>query len=179
MHYLIVPGFNNSGPTHWQSYWQRSFPDASRVVQRSWDRPIKSEWLEMLDRAVAGLNSDTILVSHSLGVVTTVLWLAKKAAEGAIPGVVKGAFLVAPADADVVDIIENFAPMPTEKLQVPCCVVASENDPYMTFERADYFAKAWGASLCNVGRLGHINADSNLGEWEQGRALLADFEKML
>jgi predicted alpha/beta hydrolase family esterase len=31
----------------------------------------------------------------------------------------------------------------------------------------------------DVGCLGHINADSNLGEWEQGRKLLAEFEKTL
>jgi predicted alpha/beta hydrolase family esterase len=31
----------------------------------------------------------------------------------------------------------------------------------------------------DVGRKGHINALSNLGEWEEGRALLKEFEKIL
>jgi predicted alpha/beta hydrolase family esterase len=69
--------------------------------------------------------------------------------------------------------------MPTGKLPVPSCVVGSENDPYMTFARAEFFAKSWGARLFNAGALGHINSDSNLGEWEQGRKFLAEFERGL
>ena len=69
--------------------------------------------------------------------------------------------------------------MPTEKLPVPTCVVGSENDPYMTLERAKFFARAWNAKWFNAGSLGHINSDSNLGEWEQGRRFLSEFEKSL
>ena len=35
---------------------------------------------------------------------------------------------------------------------------------------------AWGVKLFNAGALGHINSDSDLGEWEQGRKFLAEFE---
>nr|MCR5029741.1 alpha/beta hydrolase [Fibrobacter sp.] len=59
------------------------------------------------------------------------------------------------------------------------CVVGSENDPYMSYERVEFFAKAWGAKLFNAGALGHINSDSNLGEWEQGRRFLSEFERSL
>jgi hypothetical protein len=41
------------------------------------------------------------------------------------------------------------------------------------------FADAWGSMFFDVGRKGHINALSNLGEWEEGRALLKEFEKIL
>ena len=41
MNYLIVPGLNNSGPKHWQSFWAKSLPNAVRVEQRSWDKPQK------------------------------------------------------------------------------------------------------------------------------------------
>lgn len=179
MHYLIVPGYSNSGPDHWQTYWEKSFPDASRVQQHCWEFPKKADWVDTLDRTVAALESDTVLVSHSLGVATTVLWLMQKAREGAVPAKVKGVFLVAPADIDVIDIVEDFAPMPLEKLPVPSCVVASENDEYVTIERARMFAEAWGSMFFDVGRKGHINALSNLGEWEEGRALLKEFEKIL
>ena len=85
MNYLIVPGLNNSGPKHWQSFWAKSLPNAVRVEQRSWDKPQKEEWVETLDKAVAGFSSDTILVAHSLGVATTVLWLSKKSPKGTCP----------------------------------------------------------------------------------------------
>lgn len=179
MHYLIVPGLNNSGPTHWQSFWVKSLPDASRVYQRNWDHPLKAEWIETLDETVAGLKTDTILVSHSLGVVTTVHWLLQKATSGTLPSLIKGAFLVGPADADNVDVINDFVPMPLQKLPVPSCVVASENDPFVTIERARQFADSWGSMFFDVGNLGHINAKSNLGEWEQGKKFLAEFEKSL
>ncbi|MBR3851414.1 MAG: serine hydrolase family protein, partial [Fibrobacter sp.] len=89
MHYLIVPGYSNSGPTHWQTYWTKSLPDASRVYQHSWDHPLKADWVSTLDETVSGLKTDTILVSHSLGVVTTVHWLLEKAAKGGVPGNIK------------------------------------------------------------------------------------------
>ncbi len=179
MHYLIVPGLNNSGPSHWQTFWAKSLPNASRVYQRCWDKPQKEEWITTLDETVRQLKSDTILVSHSLGSVTTALWLLRAQERHELPANIKGAFLVAPADTDVVESVSNFAPMPTGKLPVPSCIVGSENDPYMTFARAEFFAKSWGAKLFNAGTLGHINSDSNLGEWEQGRGFLAEFERGL
>ena len=179
MHYLIVPGYSNSGPTHWQTYWANNMPDASRVEQYDWEHPHKAEWVGTLDRTVAALESDTVLVSHSLGVATTVLCLQKMAAEKRLPTKVKGVFLVAPADIDVIDIVEDFAPMPLEKLPVPSCVVASENDEYVTIERARLFADSWGSMFFDIGCKGHINALSNIGEWEEGRALLKEFEKIL
>ena len=133
MHYLIVPGLNNSGPSHWQTFWAKSLPNASRVYQRCWDKPQKEEWIDTLDETVKQLKDDTILVSHSLGSVTTALWLLRAQERHELPANIKGAFLVAPADTDVVESISNFAPMPTGKLPVPSCIVGSENDPYMTF----------------------------------------------
>ena len=94
MHYLIVPGLNNSGPDHWQSYWAKSLPNATRVVQRNWDHPQKETWIETLDEAASKLDSETIFVSHSLGVVTTVHWLLRRAERGGVPATVKGVFLV-------------------------------------------------------------------------------------
>ncbi len=130
--------------------------------------------MERLSRYVEGLRSDTVLVAHSLGSVTAVEWLL----QGKCP-FVRGAFLVAPADADSVEIIRDFAPVPLQRLPVPSMVVASENDPYVSMERACRFAESWGASLENVGALGHINAQTDLGEWPAGRALLEKFERSL
>ena len=38
--------------------------------------------------------------------------------------------------------------------------------------RAARLATHWGATLYNIGPHGHINAESGLGDWPQGRALL-------
>ena len=179
MNYLIVPGLNNSGPKHWQSFWAKSLPNAVRVEQHCWDKPEKEDWINTLDQAVQELHSDTILVSHSLGVATTVMWLLKRANQGGVPSHIKGAFLVSPSDVDNIEIIKSFAPMPLDKLPIPACVVASDNDPFVSMERARFFTNAWGASLFEAGALGHINSDSDLREWEQGRKFLAEFEQSL
>ena len=63
--------------------------------------------------------------------------------------------------------------MPLLKLPFKTLVVCSSNDPFVTPERAAFFANAWGADLENIGPCGHINGDSNLGDWPQGLALLA------
>ena len=179
MNYLIVPGLNNSGPKHWQSFWEKSLPNTTRVIQQSWDKPERAAWISTLDKTIQKLNGDTILVAHSLGVATTVMWLTQKALEGNIPAHIKGAFLVSPSDVDNVPLIQSFAPMPLEKLPIPACVVASENDEFVSMERSKFFAAAWGIPLFNAGALGHINSDSDLGEWEQGRAFLKEFEQSL
>jgi predicted alpha/beta hydrolase family esterase len=51
-------------------------------------------------------------------------------------------------------------------------VAASRDDPYVKFERAEFFATEWGAELVDVGEKGHINADSALGDWPEGQAIL-------
>lgn len=174
MHHLIIPGLNNSGPKHWQSFWEKSLPDTGRIVQRNWENPQKEDWVERLARHISELKTETVLVAHSLGSITAVEWLLREKNP-----LVRGAFLVAPADADTVERIQSFAPVPLSKLPVPSIIIASENDPYLSIERAKIFASAWGADLVDVGMLGHINAETDLGEWPAGRKLLAEFEKKL
>ena len=69
--------------------------------------------------------------------------------------------------------VRGFAPMPLAPLPFRSIVVASSDDPFVTPARAEQFAKAWRAEIVNIGPRGHINAESNLGDWPQGLALLA------
>ena len=93
---------------------------------------------------------------------------------------VAGALLVAPADVDsperTPDALRSFAPMPLAALPVPALVAASENDPFVTLPRAMFFSAHWKASCFNVGALGHINADSALGDWPLGMQMLKTLE---
>lgn len=70
----------------------------------------------------------------------------------------------------------GFAPVPCSPLGFRSIVVASSNDPYATFEFAASCAEAWQSRLVSVGALGHVNAASNLGEWELGLELLLDLD---
>jgi predicted alpha/beta hydrolase family esterase len=60
-----------------------------------------------------------------------------------------------------------------QRLPFASTVVASRDDPFTRFERAQSFAQAWGSEFIDYGARGHINAESGLGDWPEGRALLA------
>lgn len=168
---LILPGLGNSGEKHWQTFWHKKFENSIRIVQDNWDEPVREEWLERLNEEVAELNEPTILVAHSLAVSLVLHWAKTNNNKNIV-----GALLVAPADVDspehTPDIIRNFAPMPIYTLPFPSIVVASENDPYASFERKQYFAQQWGSYFVNVGQQGHINSDSDLKYWEEGQLIL-------
>ena len=170
---LIVPGLGGSGADHWQSLWRKRFPRYARVVQRDWDHPELEAWLAALAEATASQRGRVVLVAHSLGCVL-VAHAARRHPELAI----RAALLVAPADVEspghTPDALRSFAPIPLEPLPFPATVVASQNDPYVTVERARGFADSWRADFVDAGPIGHINAASGIGDWPDGRRALAD-----
>jgi uncharacterized protein len=176
---LVVPGLGGSGPDHWQTHLERSFPDTTRVEQDDWDRPQRDKWIARLVAAVEDAPG-SVLVGHSLGCIL----IAHAAAE--YPHLPIGsALLVAPADVDSAghtpDHLRGFAPIPLRPLPFRAVVMASTNDPYMTFARARELAEAWDAEFVNAGPLGHINVAAGFGRWPASEAiahrLLADRQR--
>ncbi|TGD83124.1 RBBP9/YdeN family alpha/beta hydrolase [Hymenobacter wooponensis] len=167
---LIVPGLGNSGPEHWQTYWEQHY-GYSRVQQGNWDQPVLADWVQNLEDVVATAGPDVVLVGHSLGCVTIAHWASTTRHR------IKGALLVATADVDRADMppeVMNFALIPLTRLPFPSIVVASTNDEYITLERAQHLAEVWGSRFVNVGALGHINSASSLGLWPEGHELLQE-----
>ena len=168
---LLLPGLYDSGPEHWQSYWEREIPNAVRVEQRDWSTPAREDWITTLEAAVAVHGSDTVLVSHSTACALVAFWAAETART------VRGALLVAPSDTEAPSYPAGptgWTPMPMDRFPFPSMVVASTNDEYVTLARATQFADAWGSRLENIGPAGHINTASGLGGWPRGKDLLAE-----
>ncbi|SDP68424.1 hypothetical protein SAMN04487905_10782 [Actinopolyspora xinjiangensis] len=167
---VFLAGFGNSEPEHWQSRWYARTGNGVWVTHESWTSPVRDDWVADLEATLVGIAGPKFLVAHSLGCTLVAEW----ATEHRNPDIT-GAFLVAPPDVRG----ENF---PTEavgfdgsedvRLPFPALLVASENDPYSSLERSRELAGRWGARLANVGRRGHINTASGLGDWEEGRSLL-------
>ncbi len=172
--FLTIPGLGSSGSSHWQSLWEKEFPENfHRVEQNNWDIPVCCQWIEKLDEEVRKLTTPTYLIAHSLGCMTVVHWAIKYRSE-----MVKGTFLVAPPDVENsrrLSFIEGFSPIPTLKLPFKSIVIASTTDQYASIKRAKEFAQNWGSEFVNVGDKGHINATTNLGNWEEGQNLLDKF----
>jgi predicted alpha/beta hydrolase family esterase len=171
---LIVPGWGDSGPEHWQSLWEATGDDVRRVQQRDWLYPVCAEWVDTLTRAIAEAGGPVVLAAHSLGCLA----IAHCARGRALP--IHGALLVAPPDVERPDfppVVEGFAPIPRERLAFPSVVVASRDDPFGDFERTRALAEAWGSRLVDIGAHGHINAEAGFGPWPLGEQLLAELRE--
>ena len=69
--------------------------------------------------------------------------------------------------------------MPSVALPFPSIVVASSNDPYVYMDRARLFANQWGSLFTPIGAKGHINAESGLGDWQEGQMLLQQLQERI
>ena len=45
MRFIIVPGWRDSGPGHWQSLWADRLAGAVRVQQDDWITPSRQAWV--------------------------------------------------------------------------------------------------------------------------------------
>lgn len=170
---LTVPGLGGSGADHWQTMWERERTDTARAELGMWDAPRRNAWVTRLDQEIRAARAPVVLAAHSLGCLAVAWWAALAGQGHGWP--VAGALLVAPPDPDrlaAAPAIRDFAPPPQVILPFPAIVVASEDDPYATLQRASDMARQWGAAFETVGALGHINAQSGLGAWLPGQRLL-------
>ena len=121
--FIIVPGWRDSGPGHWQSLWAERLAQATRVVQDDWITPTRTAWVGQLEKTVLAAPCPVVLVAHSLGCIACTHMGPEAAAR------VRGALLVAPADPERRAILSDFAPVPHAALPYRSIVVASSNDP--------------------------------------------------
>ena len=171
---LIVPGIHNSNPQHWQSRWEAQCGDCRRVDLGMWDDPHRNTWVNKLNLAIHRAERPVILVAHSLGCLAVAWWAEFEQPSYANP--VVGALLVAPPDVDRPGTdprLARFGSCPRSPLPFPSFLAASENDEYCSLRIAQMLASDWGSRFAFAGAIGHINADSGIGDWHFGKKLLA------
>lgn len=158
---LVIPGLNDSGPTHWQSHLQAHFRHAVRVQQQDWGRPDLSAWAARIDATLAALPpARWVAVAHSFGCLALLHHLGTRGPTPAHPHGVQSALLIAPADPDKFSIATR---LPQSHPGIDTVLVASETDPWMAYPRAQSWARTWGSRLINMGDAGHINVASGFG----------------
>ena len=173
---IHLPGIGNSGKTHWQSHWENTDPSIRRFQPASWDEPDLSDWIAALEKAVRAAPTPPVLVAHSLACLLVAHWHEVSD----LP--VKGAMLVAvpdPASPAFPSQAAGFADVPGKRFRFPSLIVASTDDPYGSLPYAERRAEQWGSELKVIGAAGHINGQSDLGEWPEGLALLGNFASRL
>lgn len=167
---LILPGWQDSGPAHWQSRWQ-ALHGFERVQQADWSWPRRGDWMAQLEEAVLADARPTALVAHSLGCQLVAAWAAHSQHTAAIVG----ALLVAPPDTardDTPPQLAGWRQIVRQRLPFPALALYSTDDPFCSPGRAQEMAADWGAEAVSLGAAGHINADTGLGDWPEGLAWL-------
>lgn len=168
---LLLPGWQNSGDGHWQTLWETYFGD-QRVQQHDWLTPRRGDWMAQLDEALLARPAHQVLLAaHSLGCHLVAAW----AAHSQHTARVAGALLVAPPDTEQADwpaVLPSWRTPVLQRLPFEAVLLSSSNDPFDRSGRAASLAAAWGATHVSLGTRGHVNADSGLGLWPQGRAYL-------
>lgn len=172
---LLLPGWQNSGPGHWQTRWEAVHGD-HRVEQHEWMRPLRGDWSIRLEEEVLALPGPVVLAAHSLGCILVAAW----ASHSRNTHKVRGALLVAPGDLERDDLrqqIPGWAPIVRQPLPFPAVLIAANDDPYCEASRSRQMASDWGARFVDAGARGHLNAESGLGDWPEGRDLLNEISK--
>lgn len=175
--YLILPGYQGSGPLHWQTLWEAEDSAFRRVAQKDWGHPDLPTWLGTLEAAVQAATGEVILVAHSLACLLVAHWAAAPSPSRAK---VKAALLVAvidPARPAFPGTAAGFSPVPTAPFPFPSLVVASTDDPYASVDFALRCSRDWNSLFEVIGPKGHINTASGLGNWPEGKFLLEGLVK--
>lgn len=154
--HLLVPGRGRPKPQHWQQQWSTK-PGYRWAPEPPGPPVILDERIAALHEIISESDEPAVLIAHSAGCRTTVLWAARHT------GPVAAALLVAPP----------FSPdLPRAKLPFKTIVVASRTDPYATFAQSQAYAEDWGAELVDAGDAGHIDTSAGYGPWPDGEHLV-------
>ena len=167
---LTLPGWQSSGPAHWQSRWEQ-LHGYTRVEQHDWMLPLRGDWITRLEEVVQGSSTPVVLAAHSLGCLLVAAWASISPSTDRV----LGALLVTPGDTEREELpgpLHSWRRMSRQRLPFNSILVASRNDPYCTFERSAEFAQHWGADLVDMGEVGHLMPSAGVGDWAQGHALL-------
>jgi len=170
MRVLVLPGWLDSGPAHWQSRWEGLY-GFQRVAQADWLWPRRGDWMARLEDVLRDDERPALLVAHSLGCHLVAAW----AAHSAHTARVHGALLVAPPDLEREDLppqVASWRPAVRQQLPFRAMLIFSDDDPFCSAEHARRLADDWGARAVGLGRCGHVNGESGLGDWVQGLAHL-------
>jgi predicted alpha/beta hydrolase family esterase len=172
--FLILHGYEGSGPDHWQSRLAERLTNAGERVSYP-DlpdpfRPSLPAWREALADELRG---EPTVIAHSLACI---LWLHHCAAPVAEGARAERVLLVAPPSlAGAPEPIRSFFPVPLDPPAVRAAaghtrLVCSTDDPYCPEGAAALYGDPLGLEVDLILGAGHINPDAGFGPWPAAEA---------
>ncbi len=64
---IIIPGWRDSPPGHWQSLWTHELPGTVRVTQDDWVSPTRQAWVASITQTILAQAQPVVIAAHSLG----------------------------------------------------------------------------------------------------------------
>jgi predicted alpha/beta hydrolase family esterase len=179
--FLILHGWQGSGPEHWQTWLAGRLRAGGHHVQYpelpACDEPCPDRWgiafRSELGRLAARQDDERVVVAHSLGCV---LWLREAANIAPSRRVDRVALVAPPCPGAAVPELAGFYPTGAEREAVTVAaretrLVCTDNDPYCPGENA---ARFWAQPLeLTVDLLpgaGHLNVEAGYGPWPEMEA---------
>lgn len=174
--FLILHGWQGSGPGHWQGWLAERLRARGAHVQfpalPECDLPCPDRWASALDEELhelaGGDGGERVVVCHSLGCV---LWLREAARIDERRRVDRVALVAPPCPGSKIPELARFYPTGADKAAVDAAarhtrLVCTDDDPYCPGRGA---ARHWGVPLeVEVDLLhgqGHLNVESGYGPW--------------
>ncbi len=169
---VVVPGWQGSGPEHWQSWLAVQLREAGREVRvpalPDVDRPDLAGWLAALRTSLDGLPDDGYdVLAHSLGAL---LWLHHVASTTASPRAARVALVAPPSPRLELAEIAQFLPTPMDIDTVRhsadgTVLVGGDADPYCPEGISAAYGRPLKMPTTIIAGGGHLNEASGYGPW--------------
>jgi uncharacterized protein len=175
--FLILHGYEGSGPEHWQTWLAERLREAGETVAYP-DLPDPftpqlPAWCEALARELRALPGEPTVIAHSLACV---LWL-HHCAVPVLPGALAARVLLVapPSAAGAPDALLPFFPVPLDPAAVAAAagatrLVCARDDPYCPEDPARVYGEPLGVPVDVLPGAGHVNPDAGFGAWPAAEA---------
>jgi predicted alpha/beta hydrolase family esterase len=170
--FLILHGYEGSGPAHWQSWLadrlRRAGEDVAYPDLPDPEAPRLPAWRAALEDALRALPGEPVVLCHSLACI---LWLHHCADRPRHGGAAERVLLVAPPSARAgVDALLPFFPVPLDPARIAAAAretrIVCAADPYCPEGAEALYGDPLGLPVDRLpDRAGHINVEAGFGPW--------------
>ena len=179
---LIVPGLRDHAAGHWQTLLMQRLPTVAGVPPMGREDLHCARRVAAIETVAQFVRGPLIAVAHSGGCITLAHWLAgtKRRLVGALMATPPDFERPMPEGFPTLDALDagGWLPVPRKPLPCPTLVAASRNDPLGDYSRVAGLARDWGATLVDLGAVGHLNPASGFGDWPGADHLIAELQHM-
>jgi len=172
--FLILHGYEGSGPEHWQSWLAERLRGAGERVCNpdlpDPHAPSLPAWRAALAQELRG---EPTVIAHSLACI---LWLHHCCAPVAEGARAERVLLVAPPSlAGAPEPIRSFFPVPLDAARVAAAagetrLVCSDDDVYCPQGAAELYGAPLGIDVDLLDGAGHVNPEAGFGPWPAAEA---------